>query len=58
MNLFRTKTMRILGVVALTLGASLAAISVSEMYVRSQVPVSLYGHSIFVDLWDDGYVAL
>lgn len=58
MNLVRTKTIRILGVIALMLATSLAAISVSEMYVRSQVPVSLYGHSIFVDLWDDGYVAL
>ncbi len=34
------------------------AMAVSELYVQTQVPVSLYGGMVFVDLWDRGYVAM
>lgn len=40
----------------LALGSVVLIFALSEIYVRSQVPVSLFGSDVYVDSWDDGYV--
>ena len=57
-TLFNSKAVRSIGVVAAMLTGIVASIAVSEMYVRTQVPVSLWGNHIFVSAWDSGYVTL
>lgn len=56
-RIFR-KSVRIIGVVLLGIGASAVLVTVSESYVKDNVPVLLGGHHIFTDLWDSGYVSL
>lgn len=58
MKLLKLKAVRIAGVIFGLLLAVMAAMTLSEMYVRSKVPVSLGFSSAFVDLWDKGYVSL
>lgn len=58
MKLLNSKFIRISNIICAMLVACIAAVALSDNYVRSQVPVSLGFGSTFVDLWDDGYVVL
>lgn len=58
MQFFKSKAIRITGVLVGLVATIVGYMILSEGYVRSRVPVSLPPSHIFVDLWDDGYVAL
>lgn len=57
MRFIKSKAVRVLGVIFLMLSAAVALIVISEMYVRTKVPVSLYGQTSMVTLWDRGYAS-
>lgn len=57
LSILRTKVVRIVGVILLTIAALVALVSLSESYVKHKVPVSVGGYHVFTDLWDRGYVS-
>lgn len=58
LSIFRTKAVRIVGVILLVIVALVALVTMSESYVKHKVPVSVGGYHVFTNLWDKGYVSL
>lgn len=57
LSILRTKVVRIVGVVFLTIAALVTLISLSESYVKHEVPISVGGHHVNTGSWDRGYVS-
>jgi hypothetical protein len=58
MRFSKLKILPIMGVITRMFFAVLATIFVTEMYVQTKVPVSLFGNGVFFQLWNQGYVVL